>query len=865
MNAPLGRGPWGSLRGRYLVVMGLLALLFVGVTLAVYWTVGDAGRAAADNIQVRNQMLRHNRLLKDALRQGQDALAAYLRIPEPRHARAWTEAIAQARAQVEQLRGLASEGRGGFAASLETLERMLVPLDGKVREVIAVRADTMRLFPAMPVLSREMLPLHRTFEGHLDMATADLTAGGGIEDLEVFQHVDAMRHLWLKMIAAFRMYLTDRAGLFGPANQALEAQHANIATYSEAIHGHLDALEALAGEGRVGFELVAALPELEATARRWNQAYAEIRELSQSRHWRADIPAMEDVIQPAFEQVWVVVQGLDEQAEQWAREDIDILARTATAVSRGLWLFALAGVTLMGLGYGVMKAWVLRPIERVAGALEAEANGDGDSRGLLPATTLAETRSLVSAFSTMRRQVHDRQMALEHQALHDALTGLSNRVRLQDRLELALAQARRHSHPVVLMIMDLDRFKEINDTLGHQIGDELLRQLGRRLQSALRAEDTVARLGGDEFAVLLPEAGPGEARQVAMKLQETIERPFSVHAHQLYVGASIGIAVFPDHGADATTLTRHADVAMYVAKRAGAGHGFYDDRRDEHSVERLSLVNDLRAALAEDELHLEFQPKLCLTTNRVVGAEALLRWQHPAYGRVSPDQIVPIAERTGLIQPLLVWVLDAALQSCAQWHDQGIELGVAVNLSARNLQSPDLTREIAAALARHRLPPAFLTLELTESAAMDEPERALALFERISDMGVKLSVDDFGTGFSSLAYLKQFPVDELKVDRSFVIDMLRDEGDATLVHSIIDLGRNLGLNVVAEGVEDAATLERLRDLGCAQAQGYHIARPMECERLRAWLRAHPGGPADASRGEPTATPGAQTSRTTTQG
>ncbi len=426
-----------------------------------------------------------------------------------------------------------------------------------------------------------------------------------------------------------------------------------------------------------------------------------------------------------------------------------------------------------------------------------------------------------------------------HQALHDALTGLPNRTMLRDRTDQAIHQADRELVPAALLLIDLDRFKEVNDTLGHHYGDQLLVQVGERLQAALRQVDTVARLGGDEFAVLLPRIETGEgATTVARKLQDVLEEPFLLEDLALDVEASIGVAVYPQHGSDADELLQHADIAMYVAKETHAGFVLFDPAQDQHSPRRLALLGELRRAIESDQLVLHYQPKVDAHSGRVLGVEALVRWQHPDHGLIPPGEFIPLAERTGLIGPLTHYVLDAALRQCQQWRQAGHELAVAVNISARRLLDVEFPDEVASLLARWEVPARLLVVEITESTIMADPDRALEILGRLDAMGVQLSIDDFGTGYSSMAYLKSLPVHELKVDRSFVTQMNSDSRDAVIVRSTIDLGRNLGLRVVAEGVEDQTTLQELDVLGCDAIQGYYVSRPVPPDDLIRWLEQH---------------------------
>jgi diguanylate cyclase (GGDEF)-like protein len=432
----------------------------------------------------------------------------------------------------------------------------------------------------------------------------------------------------------------------------------------------------------------------------------------------------------------------------------------------------------------------------------------------------------------------------EHQALHDALTGLPNRTLLRDRTDQAIRQADRELVPAALLLIDLDRFKEVNDALGHHYGDRLLIKVGERLRGNLREVDTVARLGGDEFAVLLPRVETAEgATTVARKILATLEEPFLLEDLALDVEASIGVTVYPEHGSDADELLQHADIAMYVAKQTHAGFVLFDPKHDQHSPGRLALLGELRRAIDQQQLVLHYQPKVDAHSGAVLGVEALVRWQHPEHGLLPPGEFIPLAERTGLIGPLTKYVLDEALHQCHDWRRTGHELAVAVNVSARSLLDLAFPDQVAGLLARWEVPARLLLVEITESTIMADPTHALEILGRLNAMGVQVAIDDFGTGYSSMAHLKSLPVHELKVDRSFVSQMTSSTSDAVIVRSTVDLGRNLGLRVVAEGVEDLATWQELDALGCDAIQGYYTSRPVPADDLIHWLEQQQPAPA----------------------
>lgn len=430
--------------------------------------------------------------------------------------------------------------------------------------------------------------------------------------------------------------------------------------------------------------------------------------------------------------------------------------------------------------------------------------------------------------------------ALVEQALHDPLTGLPNRALLYNTLQQAISAGRRDGKPFALLLMDLNRFKEVNDTLGHQKGDLLLRQIGPRLRRALRDSDTIARLGGDEFAVVLPRVGADEVVLVAQKILNALQEPIIIEGLSLEVGASIGIALYPEHGADADLLVQRADVAMYAAKEGNGGYALYEAQHDHHNAHRLALIGELRHAVEHEQLLLYYQPKVAIGDGRVAGVEALVRWQHPRHGLIAPDQFIPIAERTGLINRLTLWVLGAALRQGRAWHRMGLPVNIAVNLSAHNLQNQQFADQVAQLLHDTDFVARHLELEITESVIMTDPVRVTETLGRLSGLGVRLSIDDFGIGYSSLSHLKKLPVDEIKIDQSFIMGMATNEDDRVIVRQIVDLGHALGLKVVGEGVEARAVWDKLAALNCDIAQGYHLSGPLPVAAITDWLAQRRG-------------------------
>ena len=503
---------------------------------------------------------------------------------------------------------------------------------------------------------------------------------------------------------------------------------------------------------------------------------------------------------------------------------------------------ALAGF-LMTMLFGIAIArGIARPVRQLAGFARRIAAGHYDEAPQNQRTD--EIGDLSNAFEQMRGRIESRERRILDLAYRDALTKLPNRALFHDRLQQAVALARRTDQPVSVLLLDIDRFAHVNDTLGHHVGDRLLQHLAERLDGVMRREtDTVARLGGDEFAVLLPGTDADGARIIARAILQAIDQPANLDQHLVDIDASIGIAAFPVHGDDEDGLLRRADIAMYEAKRTNTGVATYDVRHHTSSVARLSLMGELRRAVEENQLVVHYQPKVHLRAEGPPAVEALVRWQHPRRGFIAPVEFIPFAEQTGYIRTITLWVLEQVVVQCEAWRAEGLAIEVSINLSARDLINPDLPTRFGALMRAHGCSPASVCLEITESAILEDATHALENLDRLAALGCRIALDDYGTGYSSLSYLKSMPVDELKIDRSFVKNLLAQRDDDVIVQSTIDLAHKMALTVTAEGVEDQATLDRLRAMGCDRAQGYLMGRPIPADELTRWMRRSPWAPA----------------------
>jgi diguanylate cyclase (GGDEF)-like protein len=529
-------------------------------------------------------------------------------------------------------------------------------------------------------------------------------------------------------------------------------------------------------------------------------------------------------------------QDGDQMAAVVLARSIDEATAEYSRLERLLIGLTVAGIIVAAIASLLTAKRIAQPLSLLAAT--AERLERGDYKGQIEFKREDEIGALAKAFDSMRDGIAKREQEIRRLAYWDPLTNLPNRAQFVLLLDDSIVEAQKRGEAVFVLMMDLDRFKHVNDVMGHSFGDALLRLVAERLQLQLvngqHDAAQVARLGGDEFAILLPGADLEQSQLVAARILAALEEPLSLEDQMVDIGAGLGIAGYPEHGAGSEALLSMAEVAMYAAKQRNDGAVVYDPAMDKSSAKSLSLLTELRNALERDEFRLHVQPKILLGTGDVVGFESLVRWVHPERGNVFPDEFIPFAEQTGFIRQLTLWVLDKSAALCREMKAQGLHLKVSVNLSTRDLLDQDLPGKFRTILERHQLAPVSFCLEITESAIMDDPIRAQQTLERLHAMGFDLSIDDFGTGYSSLAYLKQLPVDELKIDKSFVLNMENDEGDRKIVRSTIDLGHNLNLRVVAEGIESEAVWRLLAELGCDQGQGYFMSRPIPGDQLLAW-------------------------------
>lgn len=542
--------------------------------------------------------------------------------------------------------------------------------------------------------------------------------------------------------------------------------------------------------------------------------------------------------------VALIIRELHRNGYEPTYERVETAAVMTQALAKKIWDVIIACDTLPHLGISSgLKLWKNSgldiPFIVISEASSEEIAVASMKAGALDCILKGNLARLAPAIERELGVVEQRQYqtrmegTVRHFYYYDPLTDLPNLTLLKEQLQKTIITAQHENRSIALLMIDLNRFREITETFGHHHGDLLLKEIGPRIRGILRESDLIGRLGGDKFAVLLPMAGVEAATQLTHALLRAMETPFLVEGVHLYIGASIGIAIFPDHAEYTDLLIRRADIAMYAAKKNDQGYALYTTDMDRANPKRLTLASDLKHAIRKEELFLLYQPKIELKTGIIGGVEALVRWQHPLRGVIPPGEFIPLAERSGLINPLTLWVLGEAISQCHVCRQVGQKIVVAVNLSVRNLKDPKIVENTLNLLKTHAVPPKYLKLEITESTLMEDPRRSLEIITRLKDMGVRISIDDFGTGYSSLSYLKKLPADEIKIDKSFVMDM--DKEGIVIVRSTIDLAHNLGMKVVAEGVENRDLMDQLAGLGCDEGQGNYISPPLSSDELPLWL------------------------------
>jgi diguanylate cyclase (GGDEF)-like protein len=825
-----------SLRSRYASISVILGILVLLAAISGHYLLTHTREESAQHIDNRQHLLAQSREIRNNIWQVQEAIGQFLIDPNRQENQDRIHhSIAEAIASTDRLLAMRKRLDPKQLARAQHVSELSHQLQQAAQKLIAIRLDSRLQFPSLVLARDELLPRQQSVFDAFDSAL-DETAGEvsrNRQQFALYQLLVQARHRWAIIISSVRMQIASRLGSYDM--DTVESQEQDVEQYIDDFNHIMQKLKAMQSDKHMGFDTSIAIDQIISQSKEWHDYYQKLVDIHNSDKWRSDVIQLHESIDPLMETIWSELLTFDATLEHSAEDDINMLGSLAQQQGVTIWSIGLVGLIFIILGYFSFDRAVLKPMLMLANAFLQEARSGGTAE--LPEPSSKETHDLIQAFTEMRDQIQTRQKALEHQAQHDTLTGLANRNLLYQQLSLMISNNKRQTDHISLIMLDLDRFKEANDALGHHIGDQLLIEVGNRLRDELRGNDMVARLGGDEFAVLLSNAGEVQAKNVCKKILKSFEEAFEIQGQQLFVGASLGIAVHPQHGHDAETMIKRADIAMYVAKRNHLGFAFYEATTDNYDSRYLTLANDLRYALNEGALTIAYQLKYDIAINQPIGVEALLRWHHSQLGQISPVNIIPLAEQLGIINRLTSWVMEQAIAQCARWRKQGIFISMAINLSVYDLLTTDLIDQISHLLEVYEVPASYVVIEVTENAMLIDPANAISILQRLDKMGLRIAIDDFGAGFSSLGYLKKLPVDELKIDKSFVMDMITNENDAVIVRSTIDLAHNLGLKVVAEGVENEEIYDLLRILRCDTAQGFYLAQPESAAAITKKLEA----------------------------
>ncbi|MDH5516492.1 MAG: EAL domain-containing protein [Gammaproteobacteria bacterium] len=824
-----------SLRGKFVLASVLVCFILISSNIATQFYINKSSSEATLLLEQRITKLNHTRIIMDNVWDVSFVLEEHSIAPtNSTHSRIFNKMVMS----VDRLLALidSEEANQPMVDQLEIVLGDFNQLGIYINYLMDIRSNPSKLYPAIEISRSTMYESQSIFSRLAGLSIDETIAAIKGSDTEALTLLLDLRYKWVQMISLYRMYLVNRLALLD--SEALDNQVENINLFWINLNTIFKALNKLKENNRLEFQTEEALPEMIKAANSWNQSFKNIVSTEAPEEWRSDYSIIKMKVAPLMKSIWDNIRDYDRDIEADVKKSVLDLSQVAGNTSLILWGLTIAGMLVLVALFYFLHNTVLNPIKQISEAMRQEAEDGSLLKPLLIKGKSLETTNLIDAFSMMQLQVHSRKNDLEYQTLHDDLTRLPNRLLLFDRLEQNISKLKRDKGSLALIMMDLDRFKEINDTLGHHAGDELLKLVSDRLVVSLREVDTVARLGGDEFAILIPDCDLEKSKIVAGKIRDCMRPALQVHEQSLYVHGSVGIAIYPDHGTNAETLLKNADIAMYASKRNNSNYEIYVYEQELHSIKKLELKYKLQKAILNNEMRLYFQPQISCELNKLVGVEALLRWHIQDDLNISPDVFIPLAEESGLIKSLTEWVIFEAMKQKQGWMRQLENVPVSINLSAWNVSDPELHGYVLECFTKYELSTDDIVFEITESAMMKDTNQALKIMQDLNDSGFDLIVDDYGTGFSSLAYLKKFPVKELKIDKSFVMNMIENENDAVIVKSTIDLAHNLGLGVIAEGVEKKEVFDMLKELDCDKVQGFLIARPMPLEEFMTWFASY---------------------------
>jgi len=816
-----------SLRKRYIFIVAVTMVVAVSVLLAVKYFINSASDVRLAHSSLRLSVASDIHLIHNHIDDANRILDLYLLSPDEQYRTQFFTEIEAAKDLISNTVINSWVKERELVADLTSLSAEIQNYSEKIARLMDIRADRGAMFPAISLAEETMLRTNETFTSSVNNAIEEirLTQPIAFDDYEKFVN---LRDKWRRLIMAYRIYVINRTASL--PKDRLPGLLSNISLFIDNIIIDIeDNLLPMLESDQIGLETAEATEIAYEQAKIWRETFSRVKSLADSDEWRTDIPYTLIEVAPASDKIYARLEQLIRVLNLSTADDLKAQRQASDDISNFLWLLMASFSAIFVLVYFVIYSSLLQPIAFLSHSLKDKDVNDNSL--FRPSFNSTEMKEFVHALNDMQQQINLRQNQLEHMAMHDALTKLPNRSLLLDRINSAIATYNRYEGDFAVMILDLDRFKEVNDTLGHLVGDEILIEVANRLLKLLRDSDTVARLGGDEFAIVLHKLDIDSIQETAQKINDVLEKVYSVGEHNLYLGASMGIALYPQHGEDPDTLLQHADVAMYMAKNQNVDCEIYNPEEDTFNVKQLSLLSDLRNAVTNNELYLEYQPIYSADGTQVNSFECLLRWEHPKYGRVMPDQFIFHAEKTGLIKKITQWVFRRAAETVSILHKYDPDLHLSVNITAWDLQDESVLSYVDDYLKEFNLDPQCIVFELTERSMMNDSLRVRTVLNELNSKGIRFSVDDFGTGFSSLIYLTQLPISILKIDKSFIQSMNDNKNDAMIVRSIIDLAHNMNLQVIAEGVEDKETLSVIRNLKCDMVQGYIFGKPMTLDKV----------------------------------